>query len=633
MRNKKIVITVTSIVAVLLVIIGVTYAYWLVTKTQTNSNIIGAGCLDISLTGEKNDIELQEQFPLSDEDGMKLTPYEFTVTNNCTTSVDYQVNLESIGDSTNAIKASAIKVALNDEIKLLTAGGNAEPTISEAYESNMILYGTLAGSSEETEEDTVTYELRIWIDANAPISEQNKTFQSKISVTIGQGIINPYKEGTLAYDILSNYGGADAITSLSAEWSEGDASTVTPASLEVFYSISYYYGTSYKYNKETEKYTLSGTLTQATLTECRNGTKVCGKYTLRNTSSTYESRTIYEITDFGISGNYVTAKTVKATNNFSVATTASDAGLYKAQDDLGISYYFRGAPTNNYVKFGTYAKDTTLTVYDYNSWTTKEVEVSAGSPMYWRIVRINGDGTIRMIYDGTSAVANGVSHTATIAYTAYNTDYNNEKYVGYTYDVNGTETDSTIKGIVDDWYEANLKENYEKYIADSIFCNDREVYKYQYYDDSGTEITDPNQATNTETYYGPYGRFGDNKAPKLTCKNKDDRYTTSDKLGNGLLSNPVGLITLDEATFAGGTTSVNNTYYLYSNEMYWTSTPYLFINGAATAGFVNNDGYVSSDYVSIGYQSARPVINLKADVQFTGDGRIDTNTPYEIVME
>ncbi|MBQ6687547.1 MAG: hypothetical protein IJN03_03385, partial [Bacilli bacterium] len=98
MKNKKTVITVTSIVAVLLVIIGVTYAYWLVTKTQTNQNVISSGCLDITLSGEKNDIELQDQFPLSDTEGMKLTPYEFTVTNNCSTSVDYQVNLESIGD-------------------------------------------------------------------------------------------------------------------------------------------------------------------------------------------------------------------------------------------------------------------------------------------------------------------------------------------------------------------------------------------------------------------------------------------------------------------------------------------------------------------------------------------------------
>ena len=645
MKNKKTVITVTSIVAVLLVIIGVTYAYWLVTKTQTNQNVISSGCLDITLSGEKNDIELQDQFPLSDTEGMKLTPYEFTVTNNCSTSVDYQVNLESIGDSTNAIKASAIKVALNDDIKLLTVGGNTEPTISEAYESNRILFGTLAGSSEETEEDTVTYELRIWIDANAPISEQNKSFRSKISVTIGQGIINPYKEGTLAYDILSNYGGADAITSLSAEWTEGDASTITAASNYVGTSNNYWYGTSYKFDKETGKYTLSGTLTQATLTECRNGTKTCGKYTLKNASSTYENQWLYEVTNFGTSGDYVTAKTIKGSNGFSVVTTASDAGLYKAQDDLGTSYYFRGAPTNNYVKFGTYAEDLVIEFEEYDEeaqdWFQRTININAGSPMYWRIVRINGDGTIRMIYDGTSPVQNGVAHTATIANTAYNAHYNEAKYVGYTYDVNGTETDSTIKGVVDDWYEANLKGIYGKYIADSIFCNDRETYKYKYRDSNYSVTTDPNQAVYTDIIYTSKIRLETDKAPELTCTNKSDRYTIDESLGNGLLSNPVGLITADEAFFAGGTDkSYNNNYYLYNGGVSYTSTPNEFYDSNIegdqltyvwTVGDLDVDGLVSArpvDYLL----DTRPVINLKADVKFTGDGRIDTDTPYEIVM-
>ena len=83
----------------LLVAIGITYAYWLITKNQTGENVISSACLDISLTEEENDITLTNQFPLSDEDGAALTPYTFTVTNNCNTSIDYQVALESIGDA------------------------------------------------------------------------------------------------------------------------------------------------------------------------------------------------------------------------------------------------------------------------------------------------------------------------------------------------------------------------------------------------------------------------------------------------------------------------------------------------------------------------------------------------------
>ncbi|MBQ6687560.1 MAG: hypothetical protein IJN03_03455 [Bacilli bacterium] len=701
MRNKKTVITVTSIVAVLLVIIGVTYAYWLVTKTQTNQNLISSGCLDITLNGEKNDIELTNQFPLSDEDGMKLTPYEFTVTNNCTTSVDYQVNLESIGDSTNAIKASAIKVALNDEIKLLTAGGNAEPTLSEAYESNMILYGTLAESSEETTDDTITYELRIWIDANAPISEMNKTFTSKISVTAGQGVINPYKEGTLAYDILSNYGGADSISKINTKLTAGDTNTTSQKEYWEPYA-KYWYGSSYTFDEE-NGYTLSGVLTQATLEECRNGTKNCGNYTFARTEPDYSGIEIYEITSFGtgsaVSNSDVTFKKIKATNTFANVIGDGEVGLYKAKDDLGTSYYFRGDVENNHVKFGVEsvyqivynsdeivfetkkvdkqfsnmeecmnseefknadaetdldvwcARDTEATeesyilFYDVGGYETKKITDTAkfsnsleclssdkyntltgvygeenvwcektgeGNPIYWRIVRINGDGTIRMIFDGNSAIVE----------TKYNNNYDNSKYVGYTYnDGTGKQADSTIKGLVDSWYKDNLSEKYGKYIADGIFCNDREIAeKVEVYPGLYHE------------YYAPYNRLN-NLSPQLTCPNKNDRYTVNDKIGNGLLTYPVSLITADEVMFAGSLLNSNtsNDHYMFSDT--WTISPaFQAAESYIHAYYSIGNGKLADKYLAWTYD-VRPVINLKADVKFTGNGRIDTNSPYEIVME
>ena len=310
------------------------------------------------------------------------------------------------------------------------------------------------------------------------------------------------------------------------------------------------------------------------------------------------------------------------TPDFSTSATDSNTNLYKAEDDYGTSYYFRGASTNNYVKFGTYAEDTTLTVLDYKAGEQKNIAVLAGTSMYWRIVRINGDGTIRLVYDGTTAVENGTSHTATIANTVYNTKTDEEKYVGYTYDADGTEENSTIKGVVDKWYAANLEKNYGSYIADSIFCNDKEV----------------TEADDYYTYYGAYTRLITNKNPKLTCTQSADKYTVSSDNGNGLLTYSVGLLTADEAVFAGGTYNLSNsTYYLYSNEMFWTSAPYYFDDS-----FIDNDGYAyvwyvyydgSGDYniVDIDYPGARPVINLKADVDFTGSGKF--GDPYIIVTE
>ena len=308
--------------------------------------------------------------------------------------------------------------------------------------------------------------------------------------------------------------------------------------------------------------------------------------------------------------------------DFSVVATDANTNIYQAIDDLGDSYYFRGAPTNNYVQFGEYATETTLNLFDYNSWGSKTVTVPAGTPMYWRIVRINGDGSIRLIYDGIELVANGVAHTATIQATAYNTNRNDAKYVGYTYDNSGTQTDSTIKGVIDAWYDKHLKTTYGSYIADGIFCNDR----------SG--------ATTGEygyIYYAPYDRLYTNKTPTLTCKNKADRYTTSTEIGNGKLTDaegnarPIGLLTADEAIMAGGATASNMTYYLYSGEFYWTSAPYLFDDNFAYVWRVGNGGGVNSNYVSHGGSGARPVINLKADTLIEGKGTIDS--PYKLASQ
>ena len=74
----------------------------------------------------------------------------------------------------------------------------------------------------------------------------------------------------------------------------------------------------------------------------------------------------------------------------SALTDETKDGLFSLEDDYGLSYYFRGAVENNYIKFGTNA---------------------TGEEMWWRIIRINGDGSIRILYDGTQGWANGVEDT------------------------------------------------------------------------------------------------------------------------------------------------------------------------------------------------------------------------------
>ena len=309
---------------------------------------------------------------------------------------------------------------------------------------------------------------------------------------------------------------------------------------------------------------------------------------------------------------------VTTTPDFSQAATDVNTNIYKAEDDFGTSYYFRGAVTNNYVQFGAYASNSKINVMDPDSWENTEVIFSEETPMYWRIVRVNGDGTIRLVYDGTEKVENGTNHRANVGLTTYNADDS----------LNVNYGDSNIKGVVDTWYDTHLKTNYGSNVADGIFCNDKEVSSYTYYDEDWNTTTQGNAAY-TDTNYAPYDRLGNKKAPSLTCTRTEDRYTTKTSLGNGQLTHPVGLLTADEVFFAGGKAARNYSYYLYSGDYFWTSAPYFssVSYGGAYVWNVSVDGTVTSDRVTHDY-GARPVINLKANVSFTGNGSFET--PYVI---
>ena len=296
----------------------------------------------------------------------------------------------------------------------------------------------------------------------------------------------------------------------------------------------------------------------------------------------------------------------ETTPDFSKIATTNE-GLFKAQDDLGTSYYFRGAVNNNWVKFG---KD------------------SSGNYMYWRIIRINGDGSIRMIYSGTtkpdSSTATVMTGTGTqIGTSAFNSSYNNPAYVGYMYTASmqhGNSTASTIKTTIDNWYaKTTLKEN-ELVSQNQIFCNDRSATTS--YNGTPGEISG-SMSTSTTYYYGAYIRLYTNKTPKLTCQTESDKFTVKgSSIGNKILIYPVGLITADEVAMAGGVQNVNNSfYYLHTSSYYWTGSSYYSTGGNVDARefYVYSPAYLSYSRVSA-TMGVRPVISLSPKAKLSGDG-------------
>ena len=389
-------------------------------------------------------------------------------------------------------------------------------------------------------------------------------------------------------------------------------------------------------------------------------------------------------------------------SEFANVTTASDKGVYKKADDLGTSYYYRGAVNNNWVKFG---KEPNKCMYNNSEVLYAEIvdgelnirkvqnqeeclstnmcmsqgmygvginetvcQAAGGTPltekaafttadMYWRIIRINGDGSIRMIYSGTTAPTSATATVMTgpgtqISISTFNDSMDKAEYVGYQYikgqqhgfgkcdgtnnascTVNGnTVYNSTIKQAIDKWYAGTtLKDN--DLIADQIFCNDRaaSTSDVTYSNTNYTTLTSWN-STGTQYSYGASGRLTQTtKSPQLICPTESDKFTVNTSNGNGALTYPVGLITADEVAMAGGQqNSDNSSYYLYTNEYYWSGSPYSFYSALSYAYEfgVSTYGGGGAYIVSSTAYGARPVVSLSSKAKISGNGTY--SKPYTV---
>ena len=307
-----------------------------------------------------------------------------------------------------------------------------------------------------------------------------------------------------------------------------------------------------------------------------------------------------------------------------------------APDDYGTSYYFRGDVQNNWVKFA----DT-----------------------YWRIVRVNGDGSIRVVYAGDAntidssgqketILQNGYDDGSTdytqIGRSAFNENYNDNAYVGYMYGTPGSSSyeethaninDSTIKQYIDQWYKTNIVDKgYSEYVSDTLFCNDRsfvydEAFSINgYYD--GTTMTQLGYGQN----YTAYRWAGDPQAaqlgeeyekvltyPNFRCSNQNDRFTVSSGIGNSDLTYPVALLSIDDIYAAGGFSAENYNYYLYTGNAYFALSPVSFIGMRALVRYMTASGALGTDGArsSLG---VRPALNLKSGSLKSGQGT--ASDPY-----
>ena len=300
-----------------------------------------------------------------------------------------------------------------------------------------------------------------------------------------------------------------------------------------------------------------------------------------------------------------TYNAVFTNNTTGTLFTATEKNVHNTTDTT--VYYYAGNTTNNWVKFAGY---------------------------YWRIIRTNADGSIRLLYSG-------ISHDTTSGYInsttyAFNSSYNNPMYVGYMYGTSGSlvdnrknTTNSTIKTAIDNWYASNMT-SYTKYLSTTaVYCNDRNLHSGDTY------------STSSSFYYAPNARAYTSYAPTYDCTETSDAFSGSNT--SAKLTYPIALMTSDEIMRAGGRAGANLTspyawYYLNSangsitgSQWWWLLSP-RYWNGTNASVFSVRDssypGYLDYDSVDCTH-GVRPAVSLKSCVKTSG-GDGSASAPYTI---
>ena len=561
MKNKKkqIIITLVAIISLIVITVGVTYAFFNYAKEGTTDNVVKTGSITFLYTevsGVGKGISLTEAYPVADSIGKVQVGegkvFDFKVTSNISmnSNISYQVTARKKTGSTlanSAVKVYLTEVNGTEQELLLSKYSELDQTDkvdSSKYDERILYEATVPANTANYEKN---FKLRMWVSDDTDFSDgsmNDKTFTLTVNV---------YADGKVVTDNLDTTNTLDSIT-------------VSDCTLDpVFNSATTEYNCKVLNNVTTVNVNATATSSKAKVRGLGAKDLAVGKNTLPiRVIAEDGSEKIYNINitrkapvqNVSIFGKQFEVVDAEPTLTTSSNNTSDASSLYKstATNDGSPTYYFRGNVENNYVSF-------------------------AGQ--IWRIVRINEDGTIRMI------MANGINNDTTYQ---FNSNYDNYTYMYY--------TNSNAKTELESWYNTNIASNTNyasKVATGNYFCEQAKV----------KESSNWTAGSASMTVYSSY-------TPYFKC--------ATDGNGKGIVNASIGLITYDEVVYAGGYYGQNNNnYYLYNNTDYWTMSPAGISDNGASAWFISSSGYVLPNFVNFTYR-LRPVLILKADTDVTGSG-------------
>ena len=616
MINREIKITIGVVAIVSLIFIAMSYAIFKV-DTTGNTDTIKFGdislafCKDSTCDSTISDIGnvigtekdangntvYSKIYPVSDpstaSDWNNLKPYIFTLTNDGDIPLYVSLYLEK-DPTAGTIVSDGVEYSefvSDDEVKIAIGEGTSNPTIS-LYSSKVDADGNhkIASNILINVGEKKTFKLYAWLKSDATNASQGKYFVTQISAR------GEYFPSGSSSDVDSN------LKTIELDLKDATADKNVKQVLK----------------GEDAIFTVTLTNTSKTLSDltisCTNDvTPTVSGNTLK--FSNVQKGTICSVylIDNTLTGRLLKDNSTRLTRTSfsSVLTTDNTKTLYTSTENGTTVYYFAGNATDNWVKFGKNASNQDL---------------------YWRIIRTNSDGSVRLLYHGTSTTAtDAVINTS----TAFNTTYNNPMYVGYMYGTSGSlannrlnTNNSSIKDKIDTWYEQNMT-SYTKYLSTTaVYCNDRSNPAGGY------------NTGSTAFYYGGYTRLITNKAPTYDCTDTNDKFTVDTSTGNGKLTYPIALMTADEVSFAGGLWATNASTWYYYNSAKGSSTGSTWWWLLSPSDWGGSHAYVFSVYGSsgpgrLGYFSVndtigvRPAVSLKSCVKTSG-GDGSASAPYTI---
>ena len=615
MAKRQLLVTLFSILGVTIISLGSAYAVFTSVSKSADYNIVKVGTLNIDFGADSsNTINLTGQYPMSDEEGLKLTPYIFTITNTGTLAADYEVFIQ---DDTDMIsKDNCEGNQLNkDYIKYKLDTGNPTILSSIAGSNYRIATGTLeAGKS-------VTYTLYVWIREGVGNDVLNKHYHGKIVVNGVNSQGDPVNEVLLA-NVGEN----------GSTYDDGTDTFITGEDPNnyVWYSGKLWRAVSINNEAKTTKLVTQWNI--STITYDNDSSAFEGSYMEDWLNDTTVDGFLGNLRDYE---NFIVidAKwnaTMDSTSLGSITRPSDETGTV-ATSAVGLLNMYEYQSSNNGGTDGYLNNELywwTLTPYSssFVRFVIGSGSANNRSPsnagglrpsinLKSNVKIVDGDGTIDNPYRLNGD--NDSDLSGTMLNTRYSGEYirfgsgENDLYRIVSHETSGLTKITSAEPLKDSgtFKTMSFGNNTTFSSTNTIgtFLNGDYLTNYV-----GSPYTDMIEE-NTTWYLGTVGSGTSYKLAKYTD-------TTGTSITSNVAGAKVGLLRMGEL-MAG---QFDKGYNPNNNTTYWTLTP----NSSSSVRCVSSSGYALSDGPSYA-NGLRPSLNLKSNVQIvSGDGTL--NSPFEI---